>query len=209
MAEHTPSTSRDPRRQQIGTVYAKALLGASEKFGQTDAVLEELESLVKDVIDQLPQFREALQSPRIGADEKIAILDRAFAGRMLPVLINFLRVLARHGRLDCLRAILAEVHKLHNDLRGRIEVRVTTAAPINNALREQITQRLTALLGKQVVLRTDVDGDMLGGIVVRVGDTVLDGSVSGRLAQMRHAAIENTASRFRETLDRFAISTQA
>ena len=86
-------------------------------------------------------------------------------------------------------------------------MRARIATPISSPLREQITQRLTALLGKQVVLRTQVDGEMLGGITVRVGDTVLDGSVAAQLAQMRQAAVENTAARFREKLQQFEVST--
>ncbi|HUE71534.1 MAG TPA: ATP synthase F1 subunit delta [Pirellulaceae bacterium] len=209
MADTTQTTTLDPARQQIGTVYAKAILGAAEKQGLTDAVLEELQSLVEDVVNKLPQFREDLQSPRLDADKKIALLERAFAGRMQPVLLTSLKVLARHGRLDCLRAILSEAHKLSNDIRGRIEVRVRTATPITSTIRDQIAQRLTAMLGKQVVLRTEIDAEMLGGITVRVGDTVLDGSVSAQLAMMREAAVEKTAARFREELTRFAVSTPA
>jgi len=209
MADTTKSTTLDPARQQIGTVYAKALLGAAEKQGLTDDVLEELQSLVEDVVDKLPQFHEALRSPRLDAEQKIGLLDRAFSGKMLPVLLNFLKVVARHGRLDCLRAILAAAHKLHNEIRGRVEVHVRTATPVTSALRDQITRRLSTLLGKQVVLRTEVDAEMLGGITVRVGDTVLDGSVSARLAQMRQAAVEKTTARFRETLEKFATSTPA
>jgi F-type H+-transporting ATPase subunit delta len=209
MADTTQTTTLDPARQQIGTVYAKAILGAAEKQGQSDVVLEELQSLVEDVVSKLPQFREALQSPRLDAEKKIALLERAFAGKMQPLLLTSLKVLARHGRLDCLRAILSESHKLYNEIRGRIEVRVRTATPITSTVRDQIAQRLTAMLGKQVVIRTEIDAEMLGGITVRVGDTVLDGSVSAQLAQMRQAAVEKTAARFREELKRFAVSTPA
>lgn len=209
MAETTQTSTLDPGRQQIGTVYAKAILSAAEKQGLTDAVLEELQSLVEDVLDKLPQLREALQTPRLDVEKKLELLDKAFAGKMLPVLLNSLKVLARHGRLDCLRAILSEAHKLYNEIRGRIEVRVRTAAPLSSSLRDQITQRLTAMLGKQVVLRTEVEPEMLGGIMVRVGDTVLDGSVSAQLALMREAAVENSVARFREKLPRFATSTPA
>ena len=209
MADTTHSTTLDPGRQQIGTVYAKAILGAAEKQGLTDAVLEELQSLVEDVLDKLPLLREALQSPRLDAEQKIALLNKAFAGKMLPALLTSLKVVARHGRLDCLRAILSEAKKLHNEIRGRVEVRVVTATPLGGPLRDQIAQRLTAMLGKQVVLRADVDPEMLGGITVRVGDTVLDGSVAARLAMMRSAAVENTAARFREKLQRFEVSSPA
>ena len=207
MAETSQRTTIDPRRQQIGAVYAKALLGAAETAGQTDAVAEELESLVTDVLDKLPHFHAALASPRIGHEEKIALIDRAFAGRMSPVLLNFLKVLSRHGRLDCLRAIAEAAEKLLNELRGRVEVWVTTAAPLSNPLRDQIVTRLSALLAQEVVLKTQLDPEMLGGLVVRIGDTVFDGSVSARLIQMRQAAVDKTAARFRQSLERFAVSS--
>jgi F-type H+-transporting ATPase subunit delta len=207
MADASKSTTIDPRRQQIGAVYAKALLGAAEKAGQTDAVAEELQSLVTDVLDKLPQLQAALASPRIGHEEKVTLIDRAFAGRMSDVLLNFLKVLSRHGRLDCLGAIAEAAQKQLNELKGRVEVWVTTAAPLSNPLREQIVTRLSALLGQEVVLKTKLDPEMLGGLVVRIGDTVFDGSVSARLVQMRQAAVEKTAARFRQSLEKFAVSS--
>jgi F-type H+-transporting ATPase subunit delta len=207
MADASKSTTIDPRRQQIGAVYAKALLGAAEKAGQTDAVAEELQSLVTDVLDKLPQLQAALASPRIGHEEKLTLIDRAFAGRMSDVLLNFLKVLSRHGRLDCLGAIAEAAQKQLNELKGRVEVWVTTAAPLSNPLREQIVTRLSALLGQEVVLKTKLDPEMLGGLVVRIGDTVFDGSVSARLVQMRQAAVEKTAARFRQSLEKFAVSS--
>lgn len=197
----------DPRRQQLGTVYAKALLSAAEKTGQTDAVVEELESFVSDVLDQLPRLAAALASPRIAHEQQAALLDKALGGRMSPVLLNFLKVVSRHGRMDCLRAIVAAAHRLHNELRGRVEVWLTTAVPVSNSLREQIATRLAGLLGQEVVLRTQLDPELLGGLVVRIGDTVFDGSVSARLVQMRETAVERTAARFRQTLERFAVGS--
>ena len=76
----------------------------------TDRVLAELDSLIDDVLDKLADFEQLLASPRIGLDEKNRILDEAFAGRMTPLLLNFLKVTARHGRLDCLRQIRAAAY---------------------------------------------------------------------------------------------------
>ncbi|HZL87092.1 MAG TPA: ATP synthase F1 subunit delta [Pirellulaceae bacterium] len=207
MADASQSTTIDPRRQQIGAVYAKALLGAAEKAGQTDAVVEELQSLIVDVLDKLPQLQAALSSPRIGHEEKAALIDRAFSGRMSDVLLRFLKVLSQHGRLDCLRAIAAAAQKQLNELQGRVEVWVTTAAPLSNPLRELIVKRLSALLGQEVVLKAQLDAEMVGGLVVRIGDTVFDGSVSSRLVQMRQAAVDKAATRFRQSLERFAVSS--
>ena len=208
MADNGPKqhASFDSGRQHLGAVYAKALLGATEKLGNTDSVLSELESLVADVLDKLPKFDAALSSPRIAQEEKVRILKRAFGGKMSPVLLNFLNVAAEHGRLDCLRAIAEGARRLYNQLRNRVEVNLQSAQPLTNQLRELIAVRLAQLLGREIDLQTGVDPDLLGGIVVRVGDTVYDGSLANKLKTMRGAAIERTARTMRESLERFALS---
>jgi F-type H+-transporting ATPase subunit delta len=207
MAKSRKNVALDSGRQHLGAVYAKALVGAAEKLNQTDSVLEELGSLVDDVLDKLPLFDQALSSPRVSQDEKIALLDRSLGGKMSPTLLNFLKVVARHDRLDFLRAIRRAADKLHNQLRGRVEVLVESAAPLNNALAERITARLTQLLGKQVVLTSEINPDLLGGLVVRLGDTVYDGSLAGQLNRMRSVTLEQTMQSIRTSLERFAVST--
>ena len=102
----------DAGRQHLGTVYAKALLGAAQQAGQADRVLEELESLESDVFKKMPALRLTLTSPRVAEDEKLALLDRAFAGKMSGVLLNFLKVTARHDRLNCLPDVLRSLRQL-------------------------------------------------------------------------------------------------
>src|SRR5438045_6087397 len=97
------SETIDAGRQHLGTVYAKALLGAAEKVGQADTVVEELESIVSDVLNKLPVIEETLTTPRLAADERLPIIDKAFGGRVSPTTLTFLKVVSNHGRLDCLR----------------------------------------------------------------------------------------------------------
>jgi F-type H+-transporting ATPase subunit delta len=205
MADASKSTTIDPRRQQIGAVYAKALLGAAEKAGQTDAVLEELASLVA-VLNELPDFDEALRTPRISYEDKVRMLDSVFGRRMSSLTLNFIKVVAQHERLDCVRAIERAARKLFNVLRKRIEVLVETAAPISNQLQYTIAAKLKQTLGRDVVLATDVNPDLLGGLVVRVGDTVYDGSLAGRLKQMQAVTLDKTTATIRESLERFSIT---
>lgn len=205
-APRSKSKTFDTARQRVGTVYAKALLGAAEKAGQTDAVLAELESLVGEVLDKLPDFDEALRTPRIAHEEKVRLLDRVFGGRMSPLLLNFLKVVSQHERLDCLRAIERAARTLYNQLRHRVEVLVESATPISNQLQYTIASRLKQILGRDVVLSTDVNPDLLGGLVVRVGDTVYDGSLAGRLKQMKAVTLQRTTDTIRESLERFSLT---
>ncbi|MCO6458018.1 MAG: ATP synthase F1 subunit delta [Pirellulaceae bacterium] len=209
MPSETSHEPYDPGRQQLGSVYAKALLGATEKAGQTDQVLGEFDSLLDDVLATLPRLQASLESPRIPMPARERLLDQAFGGRMNPLLLNFLKVVTRHGRMDCLRAIHSAAHYQFNQLRGRVAVEVRTAAPLEDDLRQQISNRLAAALGREVVLHCRVQPDLIGGIVVRVGDTVYDASVVNRLARIKELTVNRAADAIRDAIDRFAVAEPA
>jgi F-type H+-transporting ATPase subunit delta len=197
----------DAARQHVGSVYAKALLGAAEKASQADQVVEELEAVVSDVLNRLPQLEETMKTPRLTHDERLPIIDKAFGGRISPTLLTFLKVVSKHGRLDCLRAIARAARKQLNASRGRVEVIVETAYPLSNPLRDRISGRLTELLGRQVILKTGVNEDLLGGLVVQVGDTVYDASLAAQLKRMQQVTLDHTKHAIRESLSRFAVTT--
>jgi len=201
------SDTIDAGRQHLGTVYAKALLGAAEKAGQADVVVEELESIVADVLAKLPQLEEALKSPRLTAEERLPMIEKAFGGRVSPTTLTFLKVVSNHGRLDCLRAIARAARKQLNVARGRVEVKVETAYPLSNPVRDRIANRLQELLGREVILNASVNEDLLGGLVVRVGDTIYDASLAARLKHIQQVALDHTKQSIRESIDRFAVST--
>jgi F-type H+-transporting ATPase subunit delta len=207
MAKTRPNAAAfDTARQRLGTVYAKALLGAAEKAGQADSVVEELGTIVSEALDQSPELDEVLRTPRIASEEKLTIVERVFGGRVSPLVLNFLKVLAGHERLDCLRVIERAARLQLNQLRNRVEVLVETASPLSMPLRQQVAARLTQLLGREVVLTTEVNPDLLGGIVVRVGDTVYDGSLAGKLKSMESVTLERTTNKIRQSLERFALT---
>ena len=203
MAE-AQSNAVDTGQQHLGTVYAKALLGATEQAGTSEQVLEELDSFVSEVLDQLPKFENALISPRVPNDAKASMLDNAFQGKMNAHLLNFLKVISNHGRMNCIRAIRKAVRGQFNELRGRVEVTLRTAAPLDVDLERAATARLQQVLGGEVDLATEVDESLIGGAVIRVGDTVFDASVVNRLKRMRKAALDATTQTIRHELDRFA-----
>jgi F-type H+-transporting ATPase subunit delta len=207
MAETAQSeTSFDAGRQYLGTVYAKALLGAAEQAGKVDQVLEELESLQTDVLKNLPTLRLTLSSPRVSPEEKVALLDKAFAGKMSGVLLNFLKVTARHGRLSCLPEVLKSYRSIVNESQGKVEVTVRAAYPLSNPLRDRIAARLGEVLKKRVSLVVEVEPDLLGGLVVRIGDTLYDGSLAAQLQRMKTVALQHTSQAIRESLTKFTVT---
>jgi F-type H+-transporting ATPase subunit delta len=189
--------------QNVAAVYAKAFLGATEAAGTTDAALAELESLVSDVFDKLPRLDAILKSGLVSADQKIELIDKAVGTQASPLLRNFLKVLARHGRLDVLRGIRSEARKIVDKVRGRFRVHVSTAAELDGQLQQQLTETLRGMLGGQPVLEVNTRPELIGGIVLRVGDTVYDGSIATRLARIKEQMIDRSVHEIQSGRDRF------
>jgi F-type H+-transporting ATPase subunit delta len=198
--------SPDVGREQIGEIYARALLGAAQKAGQSDAVLEELNALIDEALAGSPKLDTVLASPLISQDEKSALLDRVFQPRISKLLLNFLKVVSRHGRLDCLRAIRQQARKLYEEARGDVRVRITTATAVEPKQVEKIAAALAASLGRRPILETVVDPALVGGAVLRIGDSVYDGSVANQLQSIRQQMIDRSVHEIQSRRDSFRYS---
>lgn len=201
MADQPSQSVFDIGAQQVAGVYARAFLDAAEGKGNTAAMVAELDSLVTDVLDAYPNLERVLASPFIAHEEKVGILERTLGNQASPDLLVFLKVLSKHGRLDCLRAIRRAVESQYNKMQGRVEVTLRTAGPVDDALRGEIIEKLRAILSAEPVMRVVTDASLLGGVVVRVGDTVFDGSLSTRLSRMRSQMIEQVVHKIETDRD--------
>lgn len=175
----------DIEEQQVATLYSKALLASAGD--RVDTIVDELESVVKECLDRYPKLETALGSPRVSEEEKAAMIERIFGGKLDRTLINFLKVLARRRRLGALRAIQLAVSALRDEHLGRLRVKVTSAQRLTDAQKQEITTNLSRQFSKEVVLIEKVDPALLGGIVLRIGDRVYDGSLLGKLQVMRRS----------------------
>ena len=195
----------DSDRQQLGDVYARALLAAATSGDKVEEVMQQTESLCSALLSGERQMvRKLLESPRISHLEKERILNKAFAGQMDTTLLNFLKVLSRHGRMDCLSAIERSLRDQYNTMLGRIEVQVTSATPLDDETRVSITSQLASSLNSEVDLVVQVNPGLIGGTIVRIGDTVYDGSVANRLARIKQDLVARTTMEFQQSSDRFA-----
>ncbi len=205
MEEIRHRTVFDTKQQQLANVYAKALLQAGEKSGKLDQLVEELDAVV-GAINQLPKLKSTLESPRVDAGNKAALIEKCFGNRVSRELANFLKIVANKNRFDCLSTMLESARKMSDETSGRVEATVTTAESIDDQVRQQISDRLSGALGKAVSLTASVDPGIIGGMVVRVGDTVYDGSVVSQLAQVRSRTIKRATDAIRASIDRFTSS---
>jgi F-type H+-transporting ATPase subunit delta len=191
----------DSGTQQVAAVYAKALLAATEKAGNSAEVVAEFDALAELLAAQ-PRFDQLLASQLLGEDEQQGIIDRVFAARFSKTSVDFLRVLSRRSRLGILRAIAAEVHRQYEVLRGLVRVLVSTATPLDRASTDKLKQSLRAIVQGEPQLDTTVDPELIGGAVLRVGDKVYDGSIARQLEQLRSQIINRSVHEIQSRRDR-------
>lgn len=199
------TTVFDTDQQQLGDVYAKALLGAGVNSGSADQLVDELNA-VAEAVSQLPKMSAALESPRVATEAKIGLLEKAFAGKVSKDLMNFLKVAATKGRLDCLGAISNSATRLNDERVGRVSGTLTTAGAVSDDVVERVAKKISDQIGKNVRLEPVVNPDIIGGMVVRVGDTVYDGSVVSQLDQVKARATKRAGDIIREKLEQFTSS---
>ena len=140
---------------------------------------------VASAMRENPSLKLFLESPRVSAAKKSEVIGKAFTDRMPRLMLRFIQTLVMHRRQMLIPEIATEYLNLVDEAEGRIHARVTVAKETDEADRDAIANHLSRMFGKQVVPHLTVDPSIMGGVVVHVGDTVLDGSVKKRLASLR------------------------
>lgn len=196
-------TVMDVTEERIARVYAIAFMEVAAKSADATALVDEFTSLVTDVVGRFPRLDETLRSALVSHEQKEQLLDRMLSGRASAPVLNFLKVLARHGRLALLRPIARLLTKLDAERRGLTDVEVRVATPIDDALQEEILNRMRKTLGGEPVLHVFVDPALIAGMVIRVGDRVYDGSVHTQLEFARRAMIDRVTETIETAPERF------
>ena len=191
MSDPNPTQTQDHIEADVGAVrvarvYGQALLDAATKQHKADEVLEEYRDLVESALKPNPQLAAFFSNKTINKEKKAELLRKAFAGRVSDLLAHFLQVLNEHERLELLEPILQAYVELNNERARRVVVEVRSAAPLLDHQRERLANELRQAFRLEPVLDTRVDPDLLGGLVVRVGDWLYDASVKNRLETLRN-----------------------
>ena len=172
------------REPTIALNYAETLLELAQRAGDLRGWGEMIDS-VANAMDTDRRLRVFLESPRLSGQQKNEIIQKAYGGTLPRNFVRFLQALVSHRRQMLIPVIARAYHDLVDQVEGRVHASVTVARTPDDADRQLVTSQLSRALGKDVVPHFHVNPSILGGVVVRVGDTVLDGSVRRRLSTLR------------------------
>ncbi len=175
--------------------YAEALFSLAEKAdlrGRKPGRVAQYGDLLDAVAGSLaaaPSVHAVLMSPKVTKAQKSALLADALQGSAPREFVLFLQSVIRRGRQGLFDLMATEYQGLQDLKLNRVRAAVITARPVDEALRKKITTRLTEVMGQQVLASFATDASLLGGVLVRVGDRVFDGSVRRRMAILRRALL--------------------
>jgi F-type H+-transporting ATPase subunit delta len=171
--------------------YAEAAFGIAQRDASMDAWLAAL-GVAEERLTE-PVAMRLLANPAVAVSRRIALLDRLLGADVAGAPRNLLALLVRRGRFELLPAVVREFRRLQARQEGIVEASVTSAVALDEPAQAALLERLAALTGQRVQMHLSVDPSLLGGVAVRIGDRLIDGSVRGRLERLR-ATFSSTAT---------------
>ncbi len=168
--------------------YAEAAFALAREQDVLDRWAAEL-ATAADVMS-MPDAARVVGNPAVPIQARRGVISGLLGPRVSPQVVNLVLLLSERGRMEALPAVSAEYRRLLNRERGIVEARVTSAAPLDAAEVEALRARIQGMAGGDVDLSTAVDPALIGGLTVRVGDTLIDASVRGRLQRLRESLTE-------------------
>ena len=169
--------------EEIAQVYARSLFDVAKEHDEVDEVHDQLGEFA-DALDRSRELQMFFFSPYFSSEEKKDGIDKIVQGGN-ERFVNFLKLVAERHRVPVIFRMRREFDALWREENRMLEVRLTSARPLDDELVGSIGRRIEEQTGQQIDLDANVDPDVIGGLVLRVGDVVMDASVRGRLERLR------------------------
>lgn len=163
--------------------YAKALFELARERGKVAEVEQELQAVSNALADN-PEYVKLLEHPNIGASVKTSMLKQVFEGKVSEELMNTLQLLMQRGREAIIRDLAVQYSLIANDALGQAQAKVYTPLPLSAEESDKIAAAFGQVIGKKIRVENIVEPSLLGGLQVRIGDRLYDGSLSGKLQRM-------------------------
>ena len=169
--------------------YAEALFQVARAEETQDRVEEELTRLNKS-LDSNAELREFLSDPKISADGKKSALFEIFGGKISPITLHWINMIVDQGRQRRLPTIMEAFFTLAQEAREKVTAEVITSLPLSEDQADRLARELSKITRKRVFLKPTVDESILGGVIVKIENKVIDGSVKHRLQEMKNEMIK-------------------
>lgn len=173
--------------QSIATRYAKSLIGLNNENKLENSVIYQNLENVKTILNSSDELYQALINPIISASDKEAVIDAIFANDTDEIIRKFLKLLIRKNRFN----LIFEIIKIYNNLLDKInnisKVEIISAIELDDNYKEQIKNKLSQILNKEIIINYDVKDEIIAGLVYKMGDDVFDASVSGKINKFKNA----------------------
>lgn len=173
----------------LALTYARSLLELANEGGRTEEVANDVDALGQ-VLGANPGFVDFLKDPGIGHEERNAALQRIFGGKLNVLLDRLIQIMSERGRLGILPQVLGAFETLLDEQLGKIEVDVTVAQRLGEKELEDVRRRVSKALSKEAIVHQYVDEEIIGGMILRVGDQVVDASVRRQLEAIRQRMLK-------------------
>jgi len=175
--------------KSVAITFVNALLEVAAKKGLFEQIEKDL-ALVSDVITKHGDVKKILFHPSITRNEKKMLIKKIFGTSASDLMTNFLNLLVDRRKEEILEFLPAIYKETVDSNKGVIKARVTTVAPLTENQMNGLKKHLDKLTGKKVEIEVVQDPQILGGIMIRVGNTMVDGSIAGRLKNLRTRLLE-------------------
>jgi F-type H+-transporting ATPase subunit delta len=177
------ATVMQPHLLALAGTYAQALLDNVPDNARAEEIADELDAVVR-LLDEIDGFDTLLTRAMLTRTQRDDLVERIFSEHVSEPIEAFIGVLGRRDRLELLRPSAVKFRNLLNVRKGLLEVHATTSEPLNEDRQLEITKMISEQLGSEVILVQHVDPDMLGGIVIRVGDRVFNASLAASIKKL-------------------------
>lgn len=169
--------------------YAKAFKQLSEEKGLLDAVVTDMKSILA-AISNSKELKMLLQSPLVKTDKKRAALAAVFNGKLNELTVSFVDQIASQGRENILEAICEETVRQYNELKNIAQVSVTTSTPLSEDLKADLLKNLKSKYNfSEIELEENINADLIGGMVLRIGDKQIDASIRRKLNDIKQELV--------------------
>lgn len=166
--------------------YSDALFSliSEEQYDSLPEVTAELEQ-INAVLADNPELVKLSAAPTVSSEEKLDIIRAAFEGRVSKYVLNFLLLITENGRLPYFGGMYRQFREKYNEAYNLADITIVTTAPVSDEMRTKITAKMEQVTGKKITLTEEIDKSIIGGIIIKYGNTGFDGSVKTKLEQLK------------------------